>query len=48
VHHFFVDGVIWKLKNRTTSSPLMMSFRDLVDRPRHAVEPIPLVVGGTP
>lgn len=23
VHHFFVDGVIWKLKSQTVSSPLM-------------------------
>jgi hypothetical protein len=48
VHHFFVDGVIWKLRNKTTASPLMMSFRDLFDRPGRAVEPIPLVAGGTP
>jgi hypothetical protein len=33
VHHFFVDGVIWKLKRRTVSSPLMMSVIDLFERP---------------
>ena len=29
IHHFFVDGVIWKLKNKTVSHPLMMTFEDL-------------------
>jgi hypothetical protein len=37
IHHFFVDGVIWKLKNRTVSSPLMVNIEDLVGPPR-AVE----------
>jgi hypothetical protein len=26
IHHFFVDGVIWKLKNPKISSPLMANF----------------------
>jgi hypothetical protein len=25
IHHFFVDGVIWKLRNTSSSSPLMMN-----------------------
>jgi hypothetical protein len=29
IHHFFVDGVIWKLRNRATASPLMMNIADL-------------------
>ena len=29
IHHFFVDGVIWKLKNNTVSHPLMMTFEEL-------------------
>ena len=29
IHHFFVDGVIWKLKNKTVSHPLMMSVDDI-------------------
>lgn len=29
IHHFFVDGVIWKLKNQTVSHPLMMNVRDI-------------------
>jgi hypothetical protein len=29
IHHFFVDGVIWKLKRRSVSSPLTMSLADL-------------------
>jgi hypothetical protein len=33
IHHFFVDGVIWKLKRKTVSHPLMLNaqrvFRSL-------------------
>jgi hypothetical protein len=29
IHHFFVDGVIWKLKRKTVVSPLLMSLSDL-------------------
>jgi len=29
IHHFFVDGVIWKLKNNSVSHPLMMNITDL-------------------
>ena len=29
IHHFFVDGVIWKLKNQTVSHPLKMTFSEL-------------------
>jgi hypothetical protein len=29
IHHFFVDGVIWKLKNKTVAHPLMMTFEEL-------------------
>ena len=37
IHHFFVDGVIWKLKNPKVSSPLLVNIPDLVrDRPRPA------------
>jgi hypothetical protein len=35
VHHFFVDGVIWKLQNPKVSSPLLVQLSDLV-RPRAA------------
>jgi hypothetical protein len=28
IHHFFVDGVIWKLRNTTQASPLTMSMTD--------------------
>ena len=31
VHHFLVDGVIWKLKSPATASPLMMNLSDLLD-----------------
>ena len=31
VHHFFVDGVIWKLKRTTVSSPLMVNLADLIN-----------------
>lgn len=30
IHHFFVDGVIWKLRRRDVASPLMVRLRDLV------------------
>jgi hypothetical protein len=29
IHHFFVDGVIWKLKRTTVSSPLMTDWDEL-------------------
>lgn len=42
IHHFFVDGVIWKLKNQTVSHPLMMTFEQLtkpaVAQPSREVE----------
>ncbi len=28
IHHFFVDGVIWKLRNNAVMSPLMMNADD--------------------
>jgi hypothetical protein len=28
IHHFFVDGVIWKLRNTAATSPLMMNVAD--------------------
>lgn len=37
IHHFFVDGVIWKLKNPGVSSPLMTTLGNLLG-PR-AAEP---------
>jgi hypothetical protein len=30
IHHFFVDGVIWKLRNVNSTSPLMMNVADWV------------------
>jgi hypothetical protein len=30
IHHFFVDGVIWKLKSPAVSSPLMVNLNELV------------------
>jgi hypothetical protein len=33
IHHFFVDGVIWKLKNKNVASPLMVNIEDLVGSP---------------
>jgi hypothetical protein len=29
LHHFFIDGVIWKLKRKTVSSPLMSTLSDM-------------------
>ena len=34
IHHFFVDGVIWKLKNQTVSHPLTMNIGDVTGNPR--------------
>jgi hypothetical protein len=36
IHHFFVDGVIWKLKNKNVAAPLMVNIADLVAPPRAA------------
>jgi hypothetical protein len=33
IHHFFVDGVIWKLRNTTAASPLLMNVTDFAARP---------------
>jgi hypothetical protein len=33
IHHFFVDGVIWKLRNVSAQSPLMMRIPDLAFAP---------------
>lgn len=33
IHHFFVDGVIWKLKSASVSSPLMVNIEDLIQKP---------------
>jgi hypothetical protein len=30
IHHFFVDGVIWKLRTKSVSSPLMVNLDQLV------------------
>ena len=35
IHHFFVDGVIWKLKRKSVSSPLMVNLHDMLE-PAHA------------
>jgi hypothetical protein len=29
IHHFFVDGVIWKLRDAATSSALMINIAEL-------------------
>ncbi|MFO1019692.1 MAG: hypothetical protein U0903_03225 [Planctomycetales bacterium] len=40
MHHFFVDGVIWKLKRKTVSSPLLVNISDLIN-PEPAICPAP-------
>lgn len=38
IHHFFVDGVIWKLKNPKVASPLMVNIEQLAGSPpKHAL-----------
>ena len=44
LHHFFIDGVIWKLKRKTVSSPLMSTLSDMIGSPERA----PGVVVGVP
>jgi hypothetical protein len=40
IHHFFVDGVIWKLRNPKVSAPLMVSLEELIhSRPASPVSP---------
>jgi hypothetical protein len=39
IHHFFVDGVIWKLRNVGATSPLMLNIADWL--PRRA--PVPAI-----
>ncbi len=34
IHHFFVDGVIWKLKRSTVASPLMGNLAELLHPPK--------------
>jgi hypothetical protein len=42
LHHFFVDGVIWKLKNPRVQSPTMTTLRQLTGGSRRTVtEPAP-------
>jgi hypothetical protein len=38
IHHFFVDGVIWKLKNPQVLSPMLVHIDDLI-RPRPRAVP---------
>ena len=33
IHHFFIDGVIWKLKRKTVASPLMVNIEELLKAP---------------
>jgi hypothetical protein len=33
IHHFFVDGVIWKLRNVRAASPLLMNIADWAPQP---------------
>jgi len=36
LHHFFIDGVIWKLKRKTVVSPLMVNLSEMVHVPAAA------------
>ncbi len=38
IHHFFVDGVIWKLRSRSVASPLLVNIPQLLEEP--AVEQV--------
>jgi hypothetical protein len=45
LHHFFVDGVIWKLKNPRVQSPTMTTWRQLTSE--RAPEPVPVLAAAT-
>ena len=32
IHHYFVDGVIWKLRTRSVVSPLLLNIPDLIKK----------------
>jgi hypothetical protein len=36
IHHFFVDGVIWKLRNPKVASPLLSNVNDMIAGPAPA------------
>jgi hypothetical protein len=36
IHHFFVDGVIWKLRNPKVGSPLLVNLDDMLREPAKA------------
>ena len=40
IHHFFVDGVIWKLRNPKVGSPLLVNVGQLMRKPALAAAPI--------
>ncbi|MEQ1758209.1 MAG: hypothetical protein ABL986_07815 [Vicinamibacterales bacterium] len=44
IHHFFVDGVIWKLKNPRVLSPLLVSLDDLL-KSRSTAQARPVMPG---
>jgi hypothetical protein len=37
IHHFFVDGVIWKLKARSNMSPMMVNLDEMIHGPQPAL-----------
>jgi hypothetical protein len=46
IHHFFVDGVIWKLRSASVVSPLLVNIPQMIaeaDRPRAASDAIGVV-----
>jgi len=45
VHHFFVDGVIWKLKNPRVQSPTMTTLRKLTGSTGGGAPPAPARIG---
>ena len=47
LHHFFVDGVIWKLKNPRVQSPTMTTWRQLTGARRPAAEPVPALAAAS-
>ena len=42
IHHFFVDGVIWKLQNKTVAHPLKMNLDDVMGERHGSKEDVKL------
>jgi hypothetical protein len=47
IHHFFVDGVIWKLRSASVVSPLLVNVPDMIRSAGAAISPPPALADGS-